>query len=166
LLRREAILEHLDRELQRALRYNRPLSLAMLDLDHFKAVNDKHGHLVGDALLKRIASTLGQNVRSADMLGRYGGEEFLLVMPETELAGAVGVAEKLRLLVAETPLSVEGEENPVQITLTVGVASLSCVEGEESPRGRELIELADRRLYRAKGNGRNRVEPAVLALAH
>ncbi|MDY7093168.1 MAG: diguanylate cyclase [Acidobacteriota bacterium] len=164
LLRREAILEHLDRELQRALRYNRPLSLAMLDLDHFKAVNDQHGHLVGDALLKRIASTLGQNVRSADMLGRYGGEEFLLVMPETELAGAVGVAEKLRSLVAKTPLLVEGEEQPVYITLTVGVASIACFDGEESPRGRQLIELADRRLYRAKDDGRNRVEPGTLTL--
>src|SRR3954452_9731105 len=99
LLRREAILEQLDRELERAQRYGRPLTIAMADLDHFKEVNDRQGHLAGDALLKRISQVASTGLRSTDWMGRYGGEEFLLVLPETGMAGACGVAEKIRALV-------------------------------------------------------------------
>lgn len=161
LLRREAALELLEKELHRALRYHRPLSVAMLDLDHFKAVNDRYGHLAGDALLKRIATTIAGQIRSTDLLGRYGGEEFLLVMPETGLEGALGVAEKVRALIEGSPLSVDGLE-PMHVTLTIGVSSLEISELEglgTLPSVRDLIERADTRLYEAKRAGRNRIEP-------
>ena len=99
LLRREAILEILDQELERADRYDRPLTVGMADLDHFKEVNDRYGHLAGDTLLKQVAEVLAGGLRSTDAVGRYGGEEFLIVLPETDLAGARVVADKLRRLV-------------------------------------------------------------------
>lgn len=96
LLRREAILDQLDRELERALRYHRPLTIAMADLDHFKEVNDRYGHLAGDSMLRRVAQVMAGGLRSTDWIGRYGGEEFLLVLPETEMWGGAAVAEKVR----------------------------------------------------------------------
>ncbi len=107
LLRREAVLEVLEKELQRAVRYGRPLTVGMADLDHFKQINDRYGHLTGDALLKRVAVALASGLRSADSVGRYGGEEFLFVLPETELEGAAVVAEKIRGLVESAAVPVE-----------------------------------------------------------
>jgi diguanylate cyclase (GGDEF)-like protein len=162
LLRREAILEQLDRELERALRYGRPLTLAMADLDHFKQVNDQRGHLAGDALLRRIAQVVAGELRSTDWIGRYGGEEFLLVLPETGMAGAAAVAEKIRSLVQGTRVPVE-DGVPIAATVSIGLASLEEVV---DPRGekvtaRDLIAAADRSLYEAKNSGRNRVYPRV-----
>ncbi|MEA2600350.1 MAG: hypothetical protein QOF89_1342 [Acidobacteriota bacterium] len=157
LLRREAILEQLDRELARALRYDRPLTIAMADLDHFKAINDRHGHLAGDALLRRVAQVLAEGLRGTDWIGRYGGEEFLLVLPETDMAGGAAVAEKIRSRVQGTWVEME-EGEPFRATLSIGLASRA---GEGRPTGRDLIAAADRSLYAAKDGGRNRVWPEV-----
>src|SRR6185436_17212695 len=119
LLRREAILEHLDKELERALRYRRPLTIAMADLDYFKDVNDRYGHLAGDTLLRRISQVMAGALRSTDWIGRYGGEEFLLILPETGMEGAGGVAEKVRTLVQRTQVSME-DGSSVRATLSIG----------------------------------------------
>ena len=162
LLRREAILEQLDRELERALRYGRPLTIAMADLDHFKAVNDRHGHLGGDALLRRMAQVVAEGLRGTDWVGRYGGEEFLLLLPETDLAGAAAVAEKIRHQVQGTPVPME-EGVPARVTISVGLGTLSDLlgPGQERVTARDLIAAADRSLYEAKHAGRNRVFPRV-----
>ncbi|HEY0783324.1 MAG TPA: diguanylate cyclase, partial [Thermoanaerobaculia bacterium] len=160
LLRREAILAQLDRELERAARYERPLTVAMADLDHFKEVNDRHGHLAGDTLLKRIAQVLASGLRSTDWIGRYGGEEFLLVLPETDRAGAVAVAEKIRALVQRTTVPID-DGRSLQVTVSIGLAALSDL-ADERATSRALLSLADRSLYAAKHGGRNRIHPAEL----
>ncbi len=162
LLRREAILEQLDREIERALRYGRPLTLAMADLDHFKRVNDRHGHLAGDALLRRIAQVLAAGLRGTDWIGRYGGEEFLLLLPETGIEGAAAVAEKIRCLVEGTPVPLESGA-AIHATVSIGLGSLSDVlpGARGKVTGRDLIAAADRSLYAAKEAGRNRVFPLV-----
>jgi diguanylate cyclase (GGDEF)-like protein len=162
LLRREAVLEVLDKELQRAARYARPLTIGMADLDHFKQVNDQYGHLTGDALLKRVAQALAIGLRSADSVGRYGGEEFLLVLPETEIEGAIVVAEKVRGLVESASVPLEGAEGTASVTVSIGLASLRDLP--PGPRtAQDLLVAADRSLYRAKQTGRNRVEPSLVA---
>ena len=163
LWRREAILERLDAELQRAVRYGRPLAIGLADLDHFKSVNDRFGHLAGDAVLKWVSHLLQRGLRSTDHVGRYGGEEFLLLLPETDLAGAVAVAEKARAMVEQERF--DGDDGRgVAVTLSIGLASLA-----ELPRERltanELIAAADRSLYRAKEEGRNQVRPNVAVIA-
>jgi diguanylate cyclase (GGDEF)-like protein len=160
LLRREAILEQLDRELERALRYGRPLTIAMADLDHFKQINDRHGHLAGDSLLRHIATVLAGGLRGTDWIGRYGGEEFLLVLPETGMAGAAAVAEKIRHQVQGTPVPVDGGP-PARVTISIGLAGLSGGPDERKIAGRDLIAAADRSLYEAKHAGRNRVVARV-----
>jgi diguanylate cyclase (GGDEF)-like protein len=156
LLRREAILEVLEKELLRAQRYSRPLTIGMADLDHFKQINDRFGHLAGDTLLKRVAGAIAHGLRATDAVGRYGGEEFLLVLPETELAGAYAVAEKVRALVAGAHLRLD-DGGEAGVTVSIGLASLAHLEGGATPQA--LIAAADRSLYRAKSTGRNRVEP-------
>jgi two-component system cell cycle response regulator len=162
LLRREAILEQLDRELERAARYGRPLTIAMADLDHFKEVNDRHGHLAGDSLLRRMSQILAGGLRSTDWIGRYGGEEFLLVLPETGMEGAVALAEKIRDRVQGTLVPLD-DGTPVHVTVSIGLASLDDLVGPGAERvtGRDLIAAADRSLYAAKHAGRNRVFPRV-----
>ena len=169
LLRREAILDRLASELERAQRHSRPLTVGMADLDHFKRVNDRHGHLAGDSLLRRIGETLQDCLRNADAVGRYGGEEFLLVLPETDLDGAHVAAEKMRAAVEQTSLPLgaeaaqgEGREE-ASVTVSIGLASLDelAVEGYRHVTSQDLIAAADRALYRAKGGGRNRVHPLL-----
>lgn len=162
LLRREAVLEVLDKELQRAARYGRPLTIGMADLDHFKQVNDHHGHLTGDALLKRVAQALSSGLRSADSVGRYGGEEFLFVLPETEIEGAAVVAEKIRGLVESASVPVEAGDGSASVTVSIGLASLRDL-GPAPRSAQDLLAAADRSLYRAKQTGRNRVEPSLVA---
>ena len=159
LLRREAILEQLDRELERALRYGRPLTVAMADLDHFKAINDRHGHLAGDSLLRCISQVIAGGLRGTDWIGRYGGEEFLLVLPETGMEGAAAVAEKIRHAVQGTPVPLD-DGTPARATVSIGLASLDGT-GQGKILGRDLIAAADRSLYEAKHAGRNRVFPRV-----
>jgi diguanylate cyclase (GGDEF)-like protein len=145
--------DELARAFEESQRYQRPLSLAMIDIDFFKKINDTYGHAVGDDVLKRSASLYKQSVRSTDLVARYGGEEFAVMMPETELQDALTLAEKLRHLVEEAPL--ETQAGPVKATISVGVAS---VPHSRVHSAKDLIVAADRALYRAKRGGRNRVE--------
>lgn len=160
LLRREAIVDLLERELQRALRYRRPLTVGMADLDHFKETNDRYGHLVGDALLNRVAQALQAGLRSTDAVGRFGGEEFLIVLPETDLAGARAVADKVRSIVEKIAVPV-GDAQTIPVTVSIGLATVEHESGEEAASVTSLIAAADRQLYRAKQHGRNRIEPAA-----
>lgn len=161
LLRRETILEQLERELARAQRYRRPLAIALADLDHFKSINDRFGHLAGDLMLKRAAQTLSLALRSTDYVGRFGGEEFLVILPETDLEGAHAVAEKLRQVIED--LAVESEDGePLTVTVSIGLAATDELpDGRATPR--DLIAAADRQLYDAKARGRNRVAPLAFA---
>ncbi len=140
------------REIQRARRFGRPLSLLMLDIDDFKEVNDRHGHLVGDQVLKGLARLLQRRTREVDLVARYGGEEFAVLLPETGLEDARRAAERLRREVAETPFQTQA--GPLYITVSFGVAEV----GPPIRRMEDLLQAADRGLYRAKAAGKNRVE--------
>jgi diguanylate cyclase (GGDEF)-like protein len=144
-------LEFLEREMARCMRYGRPLSLVMFDIDHFKAINDSHGHLTGDHVLKEIARRLASRIRREELLARYGGEEFAAVLPETGHPGAMEFGEQIRQLVGREPFEFEGDRLPV--TISVGI---SVLEGQPLD-GPAFIKLADENLYRAKRTGRNRV---------
>ncbi|HYO90619.1 MAG TPA: GGDEF domain-containing protein, partial [Pyrinomonadaceae bacterium] len=132
--------------------YQRPLSCLLIDLDNFKTINDTYGHAAGDIALQQIAEILTKAVRGSDMVFRHGGEEFLVLLPETNLEGAAALAEKIRLA-AEAQLFGSGHIFP--LTLSAGVASLS-----EQESGHDMIARADMALYNAKARGRNRVEKA------
>jgi diguanylate cyclase (GGDEF)-like protein len=138
-------------EFLRARRYRSPLTLAMADLDHFKQVNDKWGHPAGDAVLRHVATTLQELLRRTDLIGRYGGEEFLLLHPQSTASGAAALAERIREGVAA--LKVETPAGTIGVTLSIGVAEYD--RQMESPE--DLIAAADRALYAAKRAGRNRV---------
>jgi len=155
LLRREAILEALDIEIERASRYERPLTVGMIDLDHFKNVNDTWGHLAGDAMLQRVAAELKDCLRSTDQIGRYGGEEFLFFLTETDLKTGARVAEKLRLAIENLPSPVL-EAPDLHITASIGLTELPPGT-EPPPTGTDLIRAADGALLEGKGAGRNRV---------
>lgn len=156
LLNRRVIFDRLREELERARRYRLPLSVVLCDLDHFKRVNDTHGHLAGDAVLREGAALLRRCLRTTDLLGRYGGEEFLAVLPQVDLDAALQAAERLRGEIEIYPVTLpSGVE--VRVTASFGVASLAEQAGKVS--GDALITLADRRLYAAKEGGRNRVCP-------
>lgn len=140
-------LERLRQEEANAGRYGNPLTVVMLDIDFFKAVNDTHGHPVGDRILKGVADIIRSNVREGDVAGRYGGEEFILILPNTDLDGGVSIAERIRLRVAES----SWEPGDLSVTISGGVSAL------DSAHETSLIERADKRLYRAKELGRNRI---------
>lgn len=139
-------------ELDRARRYERPLCAVMVDIDHFKRVNDQHGHAVGDRVLQEVARRLRDTVRKSDTVARYGGEEFALLMPETDAPAALTAAERVRAAVATTPISV-GEPPPLEITISAGVAAIR----PDDRMIEALLERADIALYAAKNAGRNRV---------
>jgi len=144
-------LQALDRELQRVRRSGRPLSIAMFDIDHFKAVNDQFGHLSGDELLAAIGTQLGRSMRNTDLRCRYAGDEFLIILPDTPAAGAQQVAEALRASIGK--LAVASAPGHAPITISVGVAE---VIGDETD-AKSFLRRADDALYRAKRAGRNRV---------
>jgi two-component system cell cycle response regulator len=144
-------MEFLDREMARCARYGRPLSLVMFDIDHFKLINDQHGHLTGDHVLKEIAKRLHTRIRREELLARYGGEEFAAVLPETGKDGAMEFGEQIRMLVAREPFEFEGDSLPV--TISVGVAVL---DGQALDAA-SFIRVADENLYKAKRGGRNKV---------
>lgn len=151
-LNRRALTVRLVSEMDRARRYDAILSMLMVDLDHFKQINDTHGHLIGDDALRELAQLLHESVRSVDFVARYGGEEFVVVLPETKLDGAVKFADRLRERIEATPFV--REHGGVHITASIGVASY--------PKGDvhtvdDLFARADEALYRAKSEGRNRV---------
>jgi diguanylate cyclase (GGDEF)-like protein len=149
---RRALDEFLDREVSRSRRYARPLSVLLLDIDHFKAVNDARGHLCGDFVLRGLADRVRPLARTEDLFARYGGEEFALALVETPHGEAVRAAERVRAAVATDPFRCDGE--PVAVTVSVGVATTRG-EPDASPAG--LLRAADGRLYLAKRGGRNRV---------
>lgn len=142
--------EALEREVNRCRRYDRVLSLIIFDIDHFKVVNDTHGHLVGDSLLRSIASAVKPRLRREDILARIGGEEFAVLLPEIAIDGARITAEKIRSIVQGTPL--KHEEDLIACTVSLGVAALAA--DDASPE--DLYKRADVRLYEAKQSGRNR----------
>jgi diguanylate cyclase (GGDEF)-like protein len=144
-------LETLEREISRAHRYHRDLSLIMFDIDYFKKVNDTHGHLAGDAVLKQLASVLKARIRREDIMARYGGEEFAIILPEIGVSNAVTFAEKVRKLIERTAFKFEDQNIPV--TVSIGVAAV----GPGIQTALDFIKVADDRLYQAKIEGRNRV---------
>ncbi|MET0499475.1 MAG: GGDEF domain-containing protein [Steroidobacteraceae bacterium] len=140
----------LNDEIQRARRHNRELALAMIDIDHFKTINDTYGHLTGDSVLRGLSSILQKRLRPNDKLGRYGGEEFCAILPETSLQSAVKIAEDLRVMVASHSFNAEGKE--IRVTVSIGAACLlPDMEMEQLYKG------ADEKLYQAKRGGRNKV---------
>ncbi|WP_296277198.1 diguanylate cyclase, partial [Pseudomonas sp. UBA7530] len=150
---RAAWSERLDLEVARRQRYGGQLLMAVLDIDHFKRINDGYGHLAGDRVLKIIAGELHKRLRKTDFIARFGGEEFVLLIPATPLEGGVQLLETLRAAVEACPFHFKGE--PVTITFSAGIAEFRNDEATEA-----TFERADQALYRAKGSGRNRVEQA------
>jgi len=152
-LNRRALTDRLNAELERARRYDSMVTLLMIDIDHFKRINDTYGHLVGDDVLMALASLLQHEVRSVDLVARYGGEEFVIVLPETREDGAVSFAERIRERIEMHPFSVD-DGPTLQVTASIGVATFPA------PRVATVEDLfmrADQALYRAKAEGRNRV---------
>ncbi len=151
-LNRRALVHELSAEIARARRYSLALSVLMIDLDHFKRVNDTRGHLVGDDVLKQVAKLLRAELRTVDVVARYGGEEFVILVPETALPGAMRLAERIREDIADHEFITDGD--PLSLTVSVGVATIT---GGEEGRSDEVLACADAALYRAKRDGRNLV---------
>jgi diguanylate cyclase (GGDEF)-like protein len=147
------LVEQLDRELSRATRHGRPLTLVMCDIDHFKLVNDELGHLAGDHVLKELAQLIKGRLRPDDVIARYGGEEIAIVLPETDLAGGILIADELRQMVEREVFVFEDDE--VEITLSFGVA-----QHKPSWDWYAFVKASDEQLYVAKRAGRNRVCPS------
>jgi diguanylate cyclase (GGDEF)-like protein len=159
---RKEALDALRRELARSKREKSPVAIALVDIDHFKSVNDELGHLVGDGVLKEVAGRLRQNLRSYDTVGRYGGEEFLIVLPGCYLTSALLKAEQIRAHVCATTVKVNDAERCV--TVSLGIAASGDRDDIEAE---QLLHQADLGLYTAKRDGRNRVEcPGYVGKAH
>jgi diguanylate cyclase (GGDEF)-like protein len=154
----------LAEEVERWMRRSEPLSCLVADIDHFKRINDSHGHLVGDQVLKQMAAILGQDLRACDVLARYGGEEFVFLLPNASRPQAVEIAERLRVTVESMVRVTQGGQTE-GVTISIGVA---CLEPNASMTaikpGDWLFKQADQALYRAKQAGRNRVEPAETSM--
>jgi diguanylate cyclase (GGDEF)-like protein len=154
LFNRQRILEEVERECRRADRYDIPMSVVMVDLDHFKSVNDNHGHQAGDKVLREFAATLRSTMREFDAAGRFGGEEFLVLLPHTEAAGAAVWAQRLVQQVEAMEVTFHGKA--IRVTASCGVTTarsgMSCADS--------LIAASDAALYEAKAEGRNRIKVA------
>lgn len=147
-----------DQELRRTHRFSRPLAAMMIDIDHFKPINDQHGHAMGDSVLQGVVKRILESLRQSDQCGRLGGEEFAVLLPETTLAAATLVAERMRQHLAERPLIATGGGVAATIpcTISIGVTQLKAEDGSVD----QFLNRADKALYLAKSNGRNRVEVA------
>jgi diguanylate cyclase (GGDEF)-like protein len=157
LLNRRAFIEAVERERARSDRHAFPLSLLLLDVDHFKRINDVHGHAAGDAVLQGVARVLESVARRSDFVGRWGGEEFVVALPQTGEAGARVAAERLRrALAAATHRGPAPECEPLQVTGSIGIASSEAPWSVDA-----LVGAADEAMYSAKSRGRNRVESAT-----
>ena len=150
------VLEKIDSEINRSLRHGSPMSVLMLDLDHFKRINDTYGHQVGDQVLQWVGKTLKESCRVYDVPGRYGGEEFCIVLPETKVGSTTAVADRIKAKMETTTLRIG--DATLNITASIGIAGVDSVpdEGVLSPAA--LLDRADRALYSAKHHGRNRIE--------
>ena len=155
LLNRRAMLDRMQLEQRRSLRSGSPLLIAQLDIDHFKAVNDTHGHAAGDLVLQSFADTVRRNVRDTDVLARWGGEEFVLLLCDTPAADAVALMERLRQAVQAMQVPVAQGGQPITVTVSIGLARHAPADPLAG-----TLERADRALYAAKAGGRNRVVPA------
>jgi two-component system cell cycle response regulator len=153
---RGAIVDLLQRETQRSARVGEPVGVIMADLDHFKRINDSYGHPTGDMVLREVARRLVESVRNYDHVGRYGGEEFLIVLGECIPSDLILTAERMRASVSEKPVNTDF--GPIPVTISIGLVAQRPA-GSESREG-ELVRAADAALYFAKANGRNRVEQA------
>lgn len=150
----------LNEEIARARRYGLPLSILLIDIDHFKQINDSHGHQAGDRVLIAMGKLIAKGLRDSDVVVRYGGEEFLIIAPHTPLVGAVELAERIRKRVASHDFALASPPatpSPLGVTVSLGIGSL----GDGVASADELIEAADANLYRAKRAGRNRVVAAA-----
>jgi two-component system cell cycle response regulator len=143
--------EALEREIVRGRRHERHLAVLLFDIDHFKRINDMHGHLAGDFVLKEVARIVQSRIRRDEVFARYGGEEFAIILPETSLDGAAALAENLRQKVAEHSFVFQADS--IRVTISLGVALMQ----ENDRQANDLIKRADERLYAAKNSGRNRV---------
>jgi two-component system cell cycle response regulator len=148
---RRQFLRSLETEFARVQRYDRPLSVLMIDADDFKLINDRHGHFAGDEVLQALAIRLRGIVRQIDLLGRLGGEEFAVALMETDMPAALETAERLRLEIAAEPFQVAAGK--IQVTVSVGVATRRARDDNAA----QLLSLADKAMYLAKTGGRNRV---------
>jgi diguanylate cyclase (GGDEF)-like protein len=166
LANRRHLLGELERELRRATRSGHPLSVLMVDLDRFKSVNDRYGHAVGDAVLVAVASRCQGRLRATDLCGRIGGEEFVVLLPETDVDGAAIIARRLCADLADTPIDTAA--GPLAVTISIGVATHhplhlqanSAAARDVTGPAHALLQRADEALYRAKAEGRNRVQCA------
>ena len=155
LLNRRAMLDRMQLEQRRSLRSGSPLLIAQLDIDHFKVVNDTHGHAAGDLVLQSFADTVRRNVRDTDVLARWGGEEFVLLLCDTPAADAVALMERLRQAVQAMQVPVPQGDGPITVTVSIGLARHTPADPLAG-----TLERADQALYAAKAGGRNRVVPA------
>ncbi len=161
LLNRRALMEALGNETAAALRYRMPLATAMIDLDHFKQINDTHGHAVGDKVLSELGRLIKASLRETDVGGRYGGEEFVVVLPHTDAPGALIFGERLRQLIADMVVDM-GAGPALTVTCSIGISQMMVTE---TPQPEQALAHADAALYKAKREGRNRVEMAELPAA-
>lgn len=155
ILNRRAVFERLEIEISRALREGTKLGVCLMDIDHFKSINDTFGHLCGDEVLKEVCSRIRRSLRAYDCFGRIGGEEFLIVIPGSNVLTCIAVAERLRGVIFTQPVC--SSKGPIRVSSSFGVTELVPGEGIDP-----LLERADRALYRAKAMGRNRVESVAL----
>ena len=150
------VMEKIDSEMNRSIRHGSPVSLIMLDIDHFKRVNDSFGHSAGDRVLRSVGQVLRDSCRVYDVAARYGGEEFCIVLPETRVGSTTVVAERIRERLATSRFEVGAES--VVVTASIGIAGVDSAEVEGALNSSTLIDRADQALYAAKHHGRNRVE--------
>ncbi len=151
---RRAILSQIEIELSRAQRENKKVSFSLLDIDHFKKINDTYGHMAGDDVLREVVRRISKAIRKYDSLGRFGGEEFLVVIPGAKKSDAYTIGERIRSAIGETDFSINGSK--IRVT-----ASLGVVTGDGNANIDDLIAMADKAMYQAKDNGRNRVEQTL-----
>ncbi len=148
---RRYLTPHLEAVMKRQYEDGKPVSLLMIDIDNFKLLNDTYGHAVGDKVLCKVANHIARNIRGFDLVARYGGEEFVVVMPDTSIKVAVDVAERLCKIIGSDPIRVDGLDDAIEVTVSIGVAESNNGECDQE----KLVDMADKEMYRAKSKGRN-----------